>query len=241
MNLKSKERNWIAATIIGAITIALVNWIWPGVIPIETFSLWDHHNGGVTDWLVVGVPVFVWGFAIQTISEFVKSASSKGFFESLLRIDDPSPTQVFFGGLVVSAWAGFAEEVGFRWLIFLSTIVWVKVSNFIFLGFAGLNIIAWLHNHVFGWLADKVTFGYLHDIIFHSSGWAVGAAMLSSNAFFRDGHKYQGIKGILNSWFLGMFFFWVMFHHGLWAAITVHFVYDVIVFTVAALGLAARK
>ena len=78
-------------------------------------------------------------------------------------------------------------------------------------------------------------------MLFHPSSWAVGAAVISANAFFRDGHKYQGILGVLNSWFAGMFFFWMMFAHGLWAAMVVHFTYDVVVFTVATLGYSARR
>lgn len=61
------------------------------------------------------------------------------------------------------------------------------------------------HMNVWGPLADWSTGGYLHDTIFHPTGFAVGSTMLYANAFFRDGHKYQDIIGVLNSWFLGMF------------------------------------
>lgn len=90
------------------------------------------------------------------------------------------------------------------------------------------------HLHVWGPLADWTTFGYLHPWIFHKTGWIIGAAMLSSNAFFRDGHKYQGLFGVINAWFAGMFFFWLMWNHGLLAAILVHFTYDFIIFAFAA-------
>ena len=62
--------------------------------------------------------------------------------------------------------------------------------------------------------------------------WFVGAALLSANAMFRNGHKYQGPIGIVNSWYIGMFLFWIMFQFGLIVAIIVHILYDVIVFTV---------
>lgn len=99
----------------------------------------------------------------------------------------------------------------------------------------------WFHMNVWGPLANWTTFGALQDYIFHPTGFAVGAAMLYANAFFRDGHKYQGFFGVLNSWFLGMFFFYIMLHHGLPAAILVHFLYDVVVFSTSALILAFRN
>lgn len=93
----------------------------------------------------------------------------------------------------------------------------------------------WFHLNVWGPLADYTTGGYLHDTIFHPTGFAVGSAMLYANAFFRDGHKYQGLIGVLNSWFLGMFFFYLMLTYGLPAAILVHFAYDAVVFSTSAL------
>ena len=244
MNLtEESKRNYIASAIFSALTIWVVNAIWPGVIPIPTFSLWDR-KGGVVDWLALGVPLFIWGFAVQTILEFVQMAN-RNPFERVLRSRSlfvaPSTSSVWVSRMFLSAWAGFAEEICFRWLIFLSAIVGVKVSNWVFLGFADINIVRWIYVEILCPLADWVTFHGLHDMLFHKSGWAVGAAIISANAFFRDGHKYQGLLGIINSWFCGMFFFWLMFRHGLLAAIIVHFVYDVIVFTVATLGDVARK
>ena len=62
--------------------------------------------------------------------------------------------------------------------------------------------------------------------------------MLYTNAFFRDGHRYQGPIGVLNSWFAGMFLFWIMFTYGLPAAILVHFMYDFLIFSLGAIRVA---
>ena len=86
--------------------------------------------------------------------------------------------------------------------------------------------------NVWGPLVDWTTFGYLTKHIFSETGWYVGAAMLYSNAFFRDGYKYQGLMGVINSWFIGMFLFWVTFNYGLPAAILIHFLYDFLLMSV---------
>jgi hypothetical protein len=39
----------------------------------------------------------------------------------------------------------------------------------------------------------------------------------------------------VNSWFLGMVLFYIMFHYGLLSAIIVHFIYDFIIFTIRAI------
>ncbi|HMO22056.1 MAG TPA: hypothetical protein PKC98_13950, partial [Candidatus Melainabacteria bacterium] len=56
--------------------------------------------------------------------------------------------------------------------------------------------------------------------------------LISANSRFRDGHKYQGFLGWVNSWFLGMVFFYMTLTYGLVAAIAVHFLYDMIIFLV---------
>ena len=125
--------------------------------------------------------------------------------------------------------AGVVEELCYRWLIFLSSMFWVRVSNFILLGFIGWGIPEHLFIWIFRPLADFVTLHGLHDQLYHPSGWAICAAMLATNAFFRNGHKYQGWFGWINSWFLGMFFFWIMFRFGLPAAMLVHFSYNMVI------------
>ena len=49
---------------------------------------------------------------------------------------------------------------------------------------------------------------------------------------FRDGHAYQGLLGFVNSWFCGMFFFWIMFNHGLFASMIVHALYNLFIYLV---------
>ena len=202
--------------------LPIIMWIWPWAVPFQFFEFWKMR-GTPYEWLYAAWPIFAWGTGISIIG-------------ALLTYNDRwinrNAEQIIVGGTVTSAFAGIVEEITFRWLFFLSNIVYVKIGNFLFFGFLGFGIPQWLHLNIFGPIADWATLHYLGQYIFHPTGWAVGAAMLATNAFFRDGHQYLGIFGWINSWFLGMFFFWLMFKYGLPAAILVHFVYDFLIFTV---------
>jgi hypothetical protein len=120
-----------------------------------------------------------------------------------------------------------------------------KIFGFIAIVFSGLLLYfdlnpQFIHEAFVGPLADWVTLGLLHDYLFHPHSWAVGAGILASNALFRDGHKYQGLLGWVNSWFLGMYFFYVLFSFGLGAAVLIHFAYDMGIFATRALITAIR-
>lgn len=190
------------------------------IIPFSFWGAWTVHGGF---WQGIGAywPLFLYGFLLN--------AAIVTWKRDLLRQLDASPTEVFVKGCGLSLWAGFTEEIIFRWLGFLSSIAFMKFFNFILFG-----LVAWLFSAVFGPLADWATLGHLHSVLSHESGWWVGAAMLSANSSFRNGHKYQGFLGFTNSWFLGMVFFHCMFHYGLPVAIAVHALYDIAVFAALA-------
>jgi hypothetical protein len=57
------------------------------------------------------------------------------------------------------------------------------------------------------------------------------SAVLWSNAKFRDGHKYQGLTGILSSYVFGIYMYYIAFTHGLLYAIVVHAMFDTILFS----------
>ncbi len=217
--ITAEGRNFIISAFFAAIVVALVKNFAPGLIPYGAFEFWTTH-GTVTEWLIAGLPIFAWGAAVTTVF-------------AIVRQNTPEQNRYAEGLLLMSGLgnvrAGVVEELCYRWLIFLSSMFWVRVSNFILLGFIGWGIPEHLFIWIFRPLADFVTLHGLHDQLYHPSGWAIGAAMLATNAFFRNGHKYQGWFGWINSWFLGMFFFWIMFRFGLPAAMLVHFSYNMVI------------
>ena len=208
------------------------------MIPIDMYFVWDMHGvgsetsylEGLIGWLTVGWPIFAWGVGVNVLFHFIRP----GYARSDRYARRLSAGQIFSVGTLISAWAGITEEIAFRWLIFFGAFLGIFVGNWLFFDCLGFGIAEWFYTVIWGPLANWATLGYLEPYLFHESGWLFGAAIVSANQFFRDGHKYQGFFGWVNSWFLGMFFFYVMFTYGLVAAIVIHFVYDWAIFTTAA-------
>lgn len=237
MSEKKEEKGcfvW-SAFIAAVITIPLTRWLAPDLIPLDMYDVWSFHETGLMDWLRAGIPIFLWGFGVTIFIEVIKDRSR--YNPSNYFTQQQGSGEIFLGGLALSVWAGVAEEIAFRWLLFFSAFAYVSITNFLFFDFLGFGIPEAFHLWVWGPLANFTTLGYLENYLgLTPDTWLFGAAVLSSNMFFRDGHKYQGFIGWTNSWFLGMFFFWMMFTYGLLAAIVVHFTYDFIIFTTVAVA-----
>lgn len=211
----------IMSLVVGAI-VAVIKGIWPSSIPYSFFELWTSR-GEVTEWLKTSLPIFGWAVGVTAFVSIItrnKPEENRYAEEYLQR------------GFFVSVRAGLMEEVLFRWLLFMLMIPFVKVMNFILLGFAGFGLVELLHVYIMGPVANFFTLGLLSEQLVNPAIWAIGAGLLAANARFRDGHKYLGFIGFVNSWFIGMFMFFLMFKFGLLAAILVHFLYDLFIFIV---------
>ncbi|EKD52898.1 MAG: hypothetical protein ACD_61C00204G0001 [uncultured bacterium] len=73
-----------------------------------------------------------------------------------------------------------------------------------------------------------LTLGKLSGQLFGYS-WMVGAALISANGKFQDGHSYQGCIGWVNSWVIGMLMFCFVFSFGLPFAMLIHALYDILI------------
>jgi len=218
-NLSTRLLVWVAVCAFLFITLAVFMLIFPRVIPFGLFELWKNNDFG-TVWLGIKKVwwIFVWGAGLTSIRAFTTSneKTENYFAESLFAVDT--------GRSLV---AGLFEEMSFRWLIFFWGIVGAKIGNFLLLG-----IPKWLYLKLVGPVVNFFTFGKIHGLLFHPAGWYVGSALIAANAKFRDGHKYLGAFGYFNSWFCGFIMFWLMFRYGLLTAITIHALYDFVIFTV---------
>lgn len=204
----------------------VAEWFYPDVVPFTFFSSFWHVEGNLRQWLACSWFVLAWGVGFNIFLDlFVRTRWIRS---------RSTPGELFADGIIRSTFAGIFEEVVFRWLAFLAGIVMVKFTNFLFFDWLGFGIAKWFFLNFFGPIANFTTFGYLEPYLNHPAGWQVGAGMLITNAFFRDGHKYQGLIGWVNSWFGGMYLFWVMFTFGLPVAIGIHFLYDAAIFSYAA-------
>lgn len=212
--------NYLVSAFISFFLVACISLIWPTSIgPFShMFSLWTS-KGTISEWLTLGLPLFAWGVFLKTVfwvfcppERKIKNAEA----------------DILFKGVVISTWAGVVEEICFRWLIFLNALWAAKVISFCLCGFP-----EWLYLHLVGPIANFFTGGLMSEYLYHPQSWAVGSAIISANGAFRDGHKYQGLMGLVNSWYIGMFLFWTALTYGLWAAILLHFAYDLVIFTLA--------
>ena len=220
--------------------ILFIQWVWPTLIPFDTFQFWNWDGDTIWNGLMAGWPIYVWGLSVQfLLSTFAKFKQK--------HIDEAE--DFLIGGAFISVIAGVTEEISFRWIFFLGACFGVQFANFLFFGWFPWIFGDWASfleiPRLVSWyiaipVADFFTAYKMHWLLV-AQGWVVGAACLGANAKFRDGHKYQGPLGVINSWYLGLFFFWIMFEYGLVAAICVHIAYDMVIFSVLWFHAAARR
>ena len=217
---------FLGNAVFGFVVIGALVFFWPSLIaPFGFFEFWIV-KGSLWETIKNAWPLYLWGIGATAVLDIFRRNS----------LNEKSPVEIIFGGTIISALAGFFEEIGFRWLIFFSAIVTIPVMDWLLLGFVGLHWIKWVYVVVLCPVANFFTFGYLEHYLLNGYGWAVAAAIISTNGKFRDGHQYLGFLGYVNSWFLGMYFFWVVFNHGIIAAIIIHFLYDLFIFLTAGIG-----
>ena len=98
-------------------------------------------------------------------------------------------------------------------------------------GFAlGNDPLYWFYQHVIFPVMSFISFGLLDSIIYNKNfSLLFIIAAMSANLRFRDGHKYQGPFGYINSWIIGYILLHAMMYHGLLVAIIIHAVYDILI------------
>lgn len=221
-DLQKKRGCYVVTAFVALAIVGITKLFWPDLIPFRFFEFWKIE-GSLVDAVVSLWPLFLWGAGVTTIVSFLTINHP---------IENYYAERQLLVGVLVSVWAGVVEEICFRWLIFYGAIVSIQVVNWLFFGWAGFGVAEWFYTTIIGPVADFFTLNYLHDVLFNGYGWFVGAAVISANGKFRDGHLPNGIFGWVNSWFMGMAFFYVMFNFGLPVAIVVHLLYDLFIFTV---------
>lgn len=213
---------YLLSTAIVGVIYLILHHFWGNIMVLDIGELLrkEFHIQNLHDvWLM-----FVWAIASTLLICLLsgRTASRLSRFEQIVR------------GIWVSINAGVFEEIIFRVFMFLNAMVILTFFNFITFGF-----VEWLYTAILSPVANFFTFYALDDQL-QGGGWLLGAAIISANVRFRNGHKHQGLLGMINSWFMGMVLFWLMFHYGIVAAITAHVLYDVLVFTTDAV-LSVRK
>jgi hypothetical protein len=203
--------------------LLIIKWQWPAVIPFGTFQFWQLH-GSVIQAIVRVWPMFAVGLAFNLI--FAARARLVEFDRVQELAQDASLGEAGLMVAVLVTIVPLLEEVVFRWLSFYVAIVTLTGFNHLVFGFAGAGLPSWFFEHAARPVANFFTLGYAHAILYNKTSWAIGAAVLVANGKFRSGHIYQGTLGWIWSWYGGIFLFVVMFQYGLWMAIMIHALYN---------------
>ncbi len=99
-----------------------------------------------------------------------------------------------------------------------SSIIWI--CSFV-------DPIFWLYNWIIVPFLHYASFGQLDSILYKGNSQLFVMGAISANSLFRDGHKYQGRRGMLNSWVIGFVLLHATMTYGLLIAIIIHAVYDI--------------
>ncbi|OGG08993.1 hypothetical protein A2154_01820 [Candidatus Gottesmanbacteria bacterium RBG_16_43_7] len=216
---------WAVCALVPISIIAVVRWLWPQVIPFHLFEFWAF-KGPYDQLILMALGLLAVGFVINLP-------------KLILTLNHPQMSQqaetVFKFGFLISLRAGILEELVFRWLLFYSWMWILYLLNRIIFSAPEL-----VYTHYFADILNATTARQLAPF-FLSMAWNVGAAIGVSNGKFRDGHLYQGKTGVAIAYLVGFFFFYIMFHHGLVAAMIIHAVYDMFIFGLLYMDMAAER
>lgn len=223
-HLEEKRDDWFSSAIFAFVIVGILVIFWPSLIePFRFFEFWTT-KGSVADAITGAWPMYLWGVSLTLFAILFLRERSIG-----------DKTALFAVGFVKSLKAGVFEEMAFRWIFLFSAMVMLPIFDFIFLGFMDVHIFEWIYVTLLCPIANFFTLGYLESYLVNSKDWVIGAAIISSNGRFRNGHGYQGLFGFTNSWFIGMYLYWIVFTFGIIPAIVIHFLYDFFIFTLEAL------
>jgi len=219
-------------TLKSLIVVSLVMYFAPDMVPFKLLEFWTI-SGTPLDWLQTGKWLVIWG-AFVTLVWCVYTQNEPR--------NNRHAERILGQGVKISIASGIGQEILFRWGYLLSGIIMVQFFDWILGGFFfGNGLLQLVQSSVLGPLANLITFGTMSEFLAQSDTWAVGAGMLATNLAYRDGHKYTGKFGVVNNWFVGMAFFYLMFTYGLLAAILVHILYDLAIIGVVYLDMVVER
>lgn len=203
----------LGLVVIGLAYTMLRSWL---NVPFGFSEPWTSH-GSVIDGLGSVWFIFVWGAGLALLGGLLR------IVRRTPRANEPG--EIFIEGTWISFNAGFFEEIIYRWLALFGSMIVLKILNVITFGF-----IKWLYMSILVPFTNWVSFDLLEPQLYGNYGWLFAAGIVSASFRFSSGHEYQGTLGVINSWYIGLFMFFLMFHYGLWVAIIAHILYDLSIF-----------
>jgi len=195
------------------------------MVLMQSFNMFVHYVALWLGLLLVVVSIGVLIFAgVGYAGGFAKQASVQRFFAKY------NPIYVMIACLVGLLLGIFLIAMGLVYMIVFNAIwdyVIIPVCNF---------FSAWQFDNMFnGWFngieappeESRWRNRNRNEYWNNASGHKFFIyALVLSNLTYRDGHKYQGLVGWVNSWFVGLVFLSAMVHYGFFTALAIHLLYE---------------
>lgn len=110
-------------------------------------------------------------------------------------------------------------------VVVLAVVVW-----FLWLAMAAnFDPVFWFYRNIFLTIANWMTLKQFEPIFFGAYPELFVFGAFLANIWFRDGHKYQGLFGFINSWYFGLVFLYASLTYGLLTAVAVHALYNMFI------------
>lgn len=194
--------------------------------------------------------VFLWGLVTSTLAGIWEEVGYRAVFICYTMI-----SLVFFNFVLgVGAWLGAVVVatilIGFAlYLANEDRFVLGIIAGFagLFIGWLGLfyglgaNPVYWFYETIIIPVINFVTFYQFNPVFYGSHDRLFIFGAILANSWFKDGHKYQGLLGVINSWVIGFVMLYATFTYGLVVAIILHAAYDIEIDVVRYVYSLARK
>jgi len=247
--LRSQLKN-IAVLVAAGLGLVAINFFFPG------FFTYPHLKWGGWESVARFWPLLIWLLVVSTLSACaqrrIRSSAKFTLFRWSLLVstlaglwEEVAYRWIYICyGMVAVIFANWLYGTWVAWILvillcvatlallsqgkFLQALP-IAVSTGLTVWFAlNANPIYWFYENVLVVIIHFTTFYQMDPVLYgaHDKLFIFGA--ITANAWFRDGHKYQGLIGFTNSWYVGMVLLYAALTYGLVTAIVIHILYDVV-------------
>lgn len=234
-----------------------VNWVWPGFFQYPYLFAWQlPSRETITNFW----PLFIWLSVLIVVgnNHVRSSAHDEELLVTGLITGNLAGVWEELGYRFIFICFSMMMLVAYNWL-FGTVLVWIMIALFGIIALASAvdDKHGWGHTIFFGVLtvisvrilghADPIFWLYT-SVLLPAINWlALGAfteiftnqtthqplmvmGAVLANAWFRDGHKYQGLVGFIDSWVVGFVFMYATFTYGLMTAVILHCLWNTSVY-----------
>ena len=208
----------------------------PEILPFNALSFWSAENIGagiIAIWPLLLLAILSQAIVLISFHNFLHKSENEKILKECKK-------DIIVTGITISVVAGIVEEIVHWWAYMIIALIILDELNILSTTIFGFEIIKYLYVNVFGYLAEKMTFGYMHALLYKTS-WTIGASIFIANCIFVFAHENKSPIFYYIIWMAGMFLFWLMFTYGIFVAMIAHALYNFTIHFVIYLYVAITK